>query len=125
MSKCVLRIDGVDMPPPARSGVTFKREKHATTYRSSTGKLFVSGLYISTVVSITWPHLTPAQYAVIENAVGGDALKTLEITYFTGEVKTMQVRIGDLSATWYSYASGLQYISGCTVTAEESLESEE
>ena len=118
-----LRIGGVTMPTPAPAGVTISKEKlwSENKGRTASGRMVGTLVGIVTVVTIKWPHMTPGQVAAIEAAVSDKSkpFTSLELTDLTGDTRTMEVEFGTPSGTWFSWAPGLQYVQGYTVTATE------
>lgn len=118
-----LKIGGVTMPTPAPEGVTISKEKlwSENKGRTASGRSVGTLIGIVTTVTIKWPHLTPSQAAVIDAAVSNKdkPFTMLQLTDLTGETLTLEVEFGTPSGTWFSWAPGLQYVQGYTVTATE------
>lgn len=118
-----LKIGGVTMPTPAPEGVTISKEKlwSEDKGRAASGRMLGTLIDIITIVAIKWPHLGPSQVAVIDAAVSDKSkpFTTLQFTDLTGETRTMEVEFDTPSGTWFSWAPGLQYVQGYTVTATE------
>lgn len=117
-----LKINGVSMPTPAIEGVSIKREKiwSANTGRSSTGQMVGTVVAVKSTISITWPPLTPAQAKTIDDAVSSTAgFLPLTYTELDGTTTTKTVYFGTPSYTQYSYANGIEYVTGVSVDAVE------
>ena len=116
-----LYINGVRMPDPALEGVTIGREKiwSSNTGRTTSGKMVGTVVAVKTTLKIKWPPLTPAQTAVVENAVSGSAFVPVTFTDATGSTVTKTMYFGTPSYTVYSWADGVQYIKDVTVNGIE------
>ena len=116
-----LYINGVRMPDPALEGVTIGREKiwSSNTGRTTSGKMVGTVVAVKTTLKIKWPPLTPAQTAVVENAVSGSAFVPVTFTDATGSTVTKTMYFGTPSYTVYSWADGVQYIKDVTVDGIE------
>ena len=116
-----LYINGVRMPDPALEGVTISREKiwSSNTGRTTSGKMVGTVVAVKTTLKIKWPPLTPAQTAVVENAVSGSAFVPVTFTDATGSTVTKTMYFGTPSYTVYSWADGVQYIKDVTVDGIE------
>lgn len=116
-----LYINGVRMPDPALEGVTIGREKiwSSNTGRTTSGKMVGTVVAVKTTLKIKWPPLTPAQTAVIENAVSGSPFVPVRFTDATGQTVTRTMYFGTPSYTVYSWADGVQYIKDVTVDGIE------
>ena len=116
-----LYINGVKMPDPALEGVTIGREKiwSSNTGRTTSGKMVGTVVAVKTTLKIKWPPLTPAQTAVIENAVSGRPFVPVRFTDATGSTVTRIMYFGTPSYTVYSWADGVQYIKDVTVDGIE------
>lgn len=116
-----LYINGVKMPDPALEGITISREKiwSSNTGRTTSGKMVGTVVAVKTTLKIKWPPLTPAQMAVVENAVSGSAFVPVTFTDATGQTVTKTMYFGTPSYTVYSWADGVQYIKDVTVDGIE------
>lgn len=118
-----LYINGVKMPDPALEGVTVSREKiwSSNTGRTTSGKMVGTVVAVKTTLKIKWPVLTPAQVAVIENAVSdaGNPFVPVKYTDATGATVTKTMYFGTPSYTVYSWADGMQYIKNASVDGIE------
>ena len=116
-----LYINGVRMPDPALEGVTISREKiwSSNTGRTTSGKMVGTVVAVKTTLKIKWPPLTPAQTAVVENAVSGSAFVPVTFTDATGSTVTKTMYFGTPSYTVYSWADGVQLIKDVTVDGIE------
>ena len=116
-----LYINGVKMPDPALEGITISREKiwSSNTGRTTSGKMVGTVVAVKTTLKIKWPPLTPAQTAVVENAVSGSAFVPVTFTDATGSTVTKTMYFGTPSYTVYSWADGVQYIKDVTVDGIE------
>lgn len=116
-----LYINGARMPDPALEGVTISREKiwSSNTGRTTSGRMVGTVVAVKTTLKIKWPPLTPAQAAVIENAVSGGSFVPVRFTDATGATVTKTMYFGTPSYTVYSWADGVQYIKDVTVDGIE------
>ena len=116
-----LYINGVKMPDPALEGITISKEKiwSSNTGRTTSGKMVGTVVAVKTTLKIKWPPLTPAQTAVVENAVSGSAFVPVTFTDATGSTVTKTMYFGTPSYTVYSWADGVQYIKDVTVDGIE------
>ena len=117
-----LYINGVKMPDPALEGITISKEKiwSSNAGRTTSGKMVGTKVAVKTTLKIKWPTLTPAQVAVIENAVtNGPAFVPVSFTDATGTTVTKTMYFGTPSYTVYSWADGVQYIKDVTVDGIE------
>ena len=116
-----LYINGARMPDPALEGVTISREKiwSSNTGRTTSGRMVGTVVAVKTTLKIRWPPLTPAQAAVIENAVSGGSFVPVRFTDATGATVTKTMYFGTPSYTVYSWADGVQYIKDVTVDGIE------
>lgn len=118
-----LYINGQKMPTPALEGLILSREKvwSANTGRTAAGKMVGTVVAIKTTMKIKWPPLTPAQVAVIENAVSDSAhpFVPVKFTDATGATVTKTMYFGTPTYTVYSWANGRQYLRDVSVTAIE------
>lgn len=111
------------MPTPALEGMTITSEKiwSANTGRSTSGKMLGTVVAVKTTISITWPPLTFAQAALIEAAVSDKDHPFVPVKYtdMTGTTVTKTMYFGTPSYTVYSWADGLQLVTGVTVDGIE------
>ena len=116
-----LYINGVKMPDPALEGITISKEKiwSSNAGRTTSGKMVGTVVAVKTTLKIKWPPLTPAQTAVVENAVSGSAFVPVTFTDATGSTVTKTMYFGTPSYTVYSWADGVQYIKDVTVDGIE------
>lgn len=118
-----LYVDGVQLPTPAKDGITFSSNK---IWSSNTGRLEQSGLIAGTIVcikrklEIKWNHLSWDQVSAIESAVSTLVpFHTLTFTDLHGTTTTMSVYFGDPKYTQYSWAAGMQWFDDVSVSAIE------
>lgn len=118
-----LYINGQRMPDPALEGVTVSREKiwSGNTGRTSSGTMAGTVIAVKTTLKIKWPPLTPAQVAIIDNAVSSGSRPFVPVQYTdpTGNTVTKTMYFGTPTYTVYSWADGTQYIKDVTVDGIE------
>ena len=117
-----LKIDNVEMPTPALSGVTISEEKiwAADTGRLADGTMAGTIIAVKTKIEIKWPTLSTADAAKIKAAVSGTTpFHTISLTDQTGASKSWTVYFSSPSYTLYSWAEGLDWVTGISVDAIE------
>ena len=114
-----MSLDGVQLPTPAHQGVTITMNPvHSeNTGRSASGVAQGTVKAWKATIAVTWPPLTPSQFNTIENAICKNKFaRTLSYTGNDGVEHTKSVYASAVPGTQYSWANGMQYITG--VTAE-------
>lgn len=115
-----LYIGGIAMPAPKAEGVTIDREKiwSSNTDRTASGKMVGDLVAIKYKLKIQWPPLTMAQAKLIDDAVSAPFF-TVRFTDQSGTAQTITCYAGTPSYTQYSWAEGIQYVTGVTVDLVE------
>ncbi len=118
-----LYLDGKQMPEPALKGITVTKEKiwSKNAGRSSTG-LFIGDIVAHKYkIQITWPPLTQAQTALIDEVISKASFeaKFIDPASTTGEFVTRIVYAGTPTYPVYSYANGLPRYVGVGVNLIE------
>lgn len=118
-----LFVDGVQLPTPAKEGITFSSNK---IWSSNTGRLEQTGLIAGTIVTIKrkleikWNHLNWDEVSAIEDAVSTlTPFHTLTFTDVHGITTSMTVYFGDPKYTQYSWADGARWFNDVSVSAIE------
>ena len=117
-----LKIDNVVMPCPALQGVSISEEKiwSSDTGRLADGTMAGTLIAIKSKISIKWPTLSAADAAKIKAKVSSTTpFHTLELMDHTGATKSWQVYFGSPSYSLYSWAPGIDWVTGVSVDAIE------
>ena len=113
-----LVVNGITLPTPALNGVTIAREKiwSASTGRTSSGKMVGTIVAQKTTLKITWPPLTMAQAALIQQAVTSNTeFFHVSFTDASGTRRNLTMYAGTPTFTQYSWADGVQYVNDVAV----------
>ena len=113
-----LVVNGVTLPTPAHNGVTIAREKiwSSDTGRTASGKMVGNIVAQKTTIKLTWPPLTLAQTALIEQAVSSNTeFFTVKFNDASGTRQTMTMYAGTPTYTQFSWANGIQYVTDVAV----------
>lgn len=115
-----LRIGDVAMPVPKAEGVTISREKiwSSNTDRTASGKMVGDLVAIKYKIKIEWPPLTMEQAKLIDDAVS-PAFFPVRFTDQGGTTQTITCYAGTPSYRQYSWAEGVQYVTGVAVDLVE------
>ena len=117
-----LTINGVNVPLPAKEGVTITHEKiwSSGSGRTSTGNMSGTIVAIKRKIALKWPPLTTAQAATIDRAVNTKTeFFTVKYTTESGSDGSGTFYAGTPTFTQYSYVKGKRYLTGVSVNLIE------
>jgi hypothetical protein len=118
-----LKIDGVALPTPTKSGIQIVAEKiwSSNTGRSGTGKMMGTIVAVKRTVAINWGRLTAEQAGSIRDATSSTtSFHELSFTDIDGKVVTMEVYFSSPQFTIQRLVNKqIPVITGATVQAIE------